>query len=477
MGMRRRPYREKVLARAERRNAAGKGMGVMPDTISRRTVLRAMFGAVGLVALAGCGGKSPTAQPAARATATAPGVPATATPQTTPRTSGAPAATAVAGASQAQASATTVSATSGAQVPATPASATLPAVVPATPRAASASPAAGPVAVTVRAIATGLDTPWSLAFAPDGRLFFTERGGRLRVIEGGQVRELSIAALRVQESGESGLMGLALDPQFPAEPYLYLMYTGGQSRANRIVRLRLTGDTLQEERALLDGLPSGTIHDGGRVKFGPDGKLYATLGDTSDSKAPQNPAALAGKIFRLERDGAIPADNPIPGSPVYSLGHRNPQGLAWQPGTGRLYETEHGPTGNDEVNLIEAGANYGWPDVQGPNHPAPFRSPLAVYTPSVAPAGATFYDAAAIPQWRGSFFFGALRGVHLHRLTFDASDPRRVLADERLYEGEYGRLRDVVQGPDGALYVTTSNRDGRGSPVADDDRILRIGPA
>ena len=334
----------------------------------------------------------------------------------------------------------------------------------------------------MRAIATGLDTPWSLAFAPDGRLFFTERGGRLRVLEGSgasSLRPAPLATLPVVEESESGLMGLALDPAFPAEPYLYAMYTaaGGQGTVNRIVRLRLEGDAVREDRVLLDNLPAGRIHDGGRVKFGPDGRLYATLGDAGNTGTAQNPASLAGKIFRLERDGAIPADNPFPGSPVYSLGHRNPQGLAWQPGTGRLYATEHGASGNDEVNLIEAGANYGWPEAQGAAHPAPYRAPLAVYTPAVAPAGATFYDADAIPQWRGSLFVATLRGVHLRRLVFDAADPRRVVADERLYAGEYGRLRDVVQGPDGALYVTTSNRDGRGSPAAEDDRILRIGPA
>jgi aldose sugar dehydrogenase len=301
------------------------------------------------------------------------------------------------------------------------------------------------------------------------------------VLEGpgdGRLRPAPLATLPVVEDSESGLMGLALDPAFPAEPYLYAMYTaaGAQSTVNRIVRLRLEGDAVREDRVLLDNLPAGRIHDGGRVKFGPDGRLYATLGDASNAGAAQSPDTLAGKIFRLERDGTIPADNPFPGSPVYSLGHRNPQGLAWQPGTGRLYATEHGASGNDEVNLIERGANYGWPEAQGAAHPAPYRAPLAVYTPSVAPAGATFYDADAIPQWRGSFFFATLRGAHLHRLVFDPADPRRVVVDERLYAGEYGRLRDVAQGPDGALYVTTSNRDGRGSPAAEDDRILRIGP-
>jgi aldose sugar dehydrogenase len=152
------------------------------------------------------------------------------------------------------------------------------------------------------------------------------------------------------------------------------------------------------------------------------------------------------------------------------------QGLAWQPGTGRLYATEHGPSGDDEVNLLERGQNYGWPQAQGQRHAPPFRAPLAVYSPSLAPAGAAFYDAGLIPQWRGSLLFATLRGAHLHRVQLDASAAGRIVAEERLYDGQFGRLRDVAQGPDGALYLATSNRDGRGSPRPDDDRILRIAP-
>lgn len=332
--------------------------------------------------------------------------------------------------------------------------------------------------IGVRAVATGLDTPWALAFAPDGRMFFTERPGRIRVIESGQLSPEPLATLPVVETAEGGLLGLAVDPDFPAAPYLYSMYTyqAAQGLRNRVVRLRLAEATIVEDRVLLDDLPAASIHDGGRVKIGPDGLLYVTLGDAADAALAQDSAALAGKIVRLNRDGSVPPDNPVPGSPVYTLGHRNPEGLAWQPGTNRLYQTEHGPVGNDEVNLIEPGENYGWPDVQGPNHPAPYRSPLAVYTPAVAPAGATFYDGSLIPQWQGSFFFATLRGAQLRRLVFDPEDPGRILEEEVLYEGQFGRLRDVVQGLDGALYVATSNRDGRGRPGPEDDRILRIGP-
>lgn len=349
--------------------------------------------------------------------------------------------------------------------------------------AASVTPAAAQTSDTFRVdtVAAGLDTVWALAFAPDGRLFVTERPGRIRVIEGGQLREEPVSALSARETagGEGGLLGLALDSAFPRQPFLYVAYTADAGRGgtrNRLVRLRLEGNTAREDGALLDDLPAGIDHNGGRVKFGPDGKLYATLGEQYVSQRAQDRAALAGKIIRLNADGTIPDDNPFPGSPVYSWGHRNPEGLAWQPGTGRLYATEHGQSLNDEVNLIEAGENYGWPNAEGATHPAPYRSPVVAYRVPTAPSGATFYDGDALPQWRGSLFFGALRGEHLHRIVLDPENPRRVVGEERLLDGEYGRLRDVAQGPDGALYVATSNRDGRGSPDADDDRVLRIGP-
>ncbi len=350
---------------------------------------------------------------------------------------------------------------------------------PGTTRTAAQS---GDAAFRVDVVATGLDTIWGLAFAPDGRLFVTERPGRIRVIENGQLREAPVLELPARETagGEGGLMGLALDAAtFPRDPFLYVAYTaetGQGGTRNRLVRLRLDGDTAREDGVLLDDLPAGTNHNGGRVKFGPDGKLYATLGEQYVTQRAQDRAALAGKIVRLNGDGTVPDDNPFPGSPVFSWGHRNPQGLAWQPGTGRLYATEHGQSLNDEVNLIEAGENYGWPMAEGATHPAPYRAPLAAYRAPTAPGGATFSDSDALPQWRGNLFFAALRGTHLHRIALDANDPRRIAGEERLLDGQYGRLRDVVQGPDGALYVATSNRDGRGNPNSEDDRVLRIGP-
>ena len=327
--------------------------------------------------------------------------------------------------------------------------------------------------LTVTTVAGGLDIPWSLAFVPDGRLFFTERdSGRVRVIVGGVLQPTPVVTLPVCcGSGEGGALGLVPDPDFAANGYLYAFYTHLQTGVprNRIERLVVTGNTATRDLILLDGIPgSSDRHNGGRLKVGPDGMLYATTGDTNDLTLPQNGVSLAGKILRLTRTGQIPPDNPLPGSYVYTLGHRNAQGLAWDVSR-TLYSTEHGASRNDEVNLIRPGANYGWPLYEGtataPGYVAPFYVFLA---DTCAPSGATFVRSTLIPEWNGDLLFTCLRGVHLHRLRLAGPGSDVVVQDERLYEGAYGRLRDVTVGPDGAVYVSTSNGGGA-------DRILRIG--
>jgi glucose/arabinose dehydrogenase len=338
--------------------------------------------------------------------------------------------------------------------------------------------------VSVEVVANNLATIWAIDFAPDGRIFLTERGGRVRTVLDGRLDPEPWITLDVIEVAESGLLGLALDRNFALNGYVYVAYTyatpdGGMQ--NRLVRLRedpATGRGMFDA-VLLDDVRGGRVHDGGRVKFGPDGKLYWTMGETGSPDLAQDLDSWNGKILRLNPDGTIPEDNPFPGSPIYSYGHRNPQGLAWQPGTGRLYATEHGPSGQqsccDEVNYVQPGMNYGWPRVFG-DQTAPGTAPPIIQSgPSRettwAPGGATFVSRG---PWAGSLLFVGLRGESLYRVALDPADPTTVIGFERLLQAEYGRLRDIVEGPDGALYLATSNRDGRGSPQPTDDRLLRI---
>lgn len=350
----------------------------------------------------------------------------------------------------------------------------------------TAAPTPAPIADVepqVEIVATGLEAPWEMVWAPDGRMIVTERPGRVRVIVDGQLQPEPLAEIRVAAVGEGGLMGLALDPGFADNGFVYTMYTyqQGIGLANRISRWVLRDGRLEDETTLLEGIPGARNHNGGRIAFGPDGKLYATTGDAGRGSTAQDLGALSGKILRLNADGSVPEDNPFEGSLVYSYGHRNPQGLAWHPGTGELLATEHGPSGEgrlccrDEVNVIRPGANYGWPVVTGRGDER-FTDPLAYSGAGTtwAPAGAAFYQGTALPVWQGNLLFGTLRGQHLHRLVLGGDDGLSLVEEEELFTGVYRRLRIVAMGPDGHLYIATSNRDGRGRPAADDDRILRI---
>ena len=343
--------------------------------------------------------------------------------------------------------------------------------------------AVGATTVTVSALTPNLDTVWELLWGPDNFLWMTERYGRISRIDPatGQVRPLLTIA-DVTETNESGLLGMVLHPDFAANPYVYVVYNYTEAGALKEKLVRFTysaaANTLTAPLVLLGGIVATTNHSGSRLCILADRTLLMTTGDALQASEAQNPASLNGKILRLNLDGTIPANNPTAGSRVYTLGHRNPQGLL-QLTNGRVYSSEHGPSTNDEVNRIEPGRNYGWPNVEGycdlPNEQVfcaanNVREPLTTWTPTIAPAGIAYYDHPAIPGWRGSLLLTALGARKLVQLPLAANGDAITTRTDFLTT--FGRLRSVCVSPQGRVYVGTSNRDGRGTPAATDDRIL-----
>jgi len=351
---------------------------------------------------------------------------------------------------------------------------------------------ADPGDIRVETWVEGLEIPWGLTFLDRDTALVTERPGRVRLIERGMLLPEPYLELEVASTGEAGLMGVAAHPEFPNQPYVYVMYTyrGEDGLTNRVERYRHAGRTAELDRLIIDGIPGARFHDGGRIAFGPDGMLYITTGENFRAELAQDLDSLGGKILRLTPEGEIPRDNPFDRSPVFSYGHRNPQGLAWHPRTGALFASEHGPSGefglrgHDIVNVIVKGGNYGWPRAVGEVNRAEYADPLLMWVRATPPAGMAF--------WRGRLYLASLGAETLIRIGLDprgggaaggsGADAFRVTSVERLFAegysgGRYGRMRAVVAGPDGALYVSTSNRDGRGDVRAGDDRILRIVPA
>ncbi|MHC4953717.1 MAG: PQQ-dependent sugar dehydrogenase [Planctomycetota bacterium] len=336
-------------------------------------------------------------------------------------------------------------------------------------------------------VARGLVVPWGVAFPDNDRIFVTERPGRVRVIEKGKLREKPLHTIdAVTHTGEAGLMDIQIHPHFSRNRWVYLSYSyrAGRSLKVRVVRFTESAEGLGKRKVIVDAIPTARFHAGCRLGFGPDGKLYVTTGDATDRKLAQKLDNLVGKTLRLEDDGVVPKDNPFVGKKgarpeIWSYGHRNAQGLAWQPDTDRMFQTEHGPSifdgpsGGDEVNIVTRGANLGWPLVSHGRKKEGTVSPLLVFTPAVAPAGAVIYAGDKLKGARGNLFFGCLRGACLMRVILDGE---KVIKHEPLLTLKYGRIREVAQGPDGHLYFTTSNRDGRARPKAEDDVLVRIVP-
>lgn len=318
----------------------------------------------------------------------------------------------------------------------------------------------------IKVVAENLSVPWAIDVAQDGRLFFTERSGAIRVVSAnGTLLSDPAAYINVAQQGEAGLLGLALHPNFAQNHllYIYQTYTNGSAVFNKVVMLTEKDNKIIDSKVVLDKIPASDRNDGGRIRFGPDGKLYVATGDAKQPELAQNAGSLAGKILRINPDGSIPADNPFSGSPVYSYGHRNVQGLAWDL-KGNMYATEHGESGNDEINLIKPGENYGWPIEQCDG--ARFEKPAVCFNPAIAPAGMAIAHSDKL-GYKGDLLIASLKAMQLRKVDLGNNTTTNILTS-------YGRIRDVVEAPDGTLYLLTSNRDGRAIPNPGDDRILHI---
>ena len=328
----------------------------------------------------------------------------------------------------------------------------------------AAAPSAPNAGLRQQVIATGLTSPWGLAFLPDGSALVSERDTRLvkRVTPAGRVG--TVGTVRgARPGGEGGLLGLAVPPG-PSPQWVYAYYTAADD--NRVSRFTWDGRRLGREQVLVRGIPKAAIHNGGRIAFGPDGMLYIATGDAADPELAQDRRSLAGKVLRMAPDGSVPPGNPFPGSLVWTLGHRNVQGLAFGPG-GRVYASEFGQRDVDEVNLLRAGGNYGWPVHEGAASDDRYVNPIASWSPTAiaSPSGMAVVD--------GSAYVASLRGERLWRVPLrgdGAGAPRAVAL------GDLGRLRTIERAPDGSMWLITSNTDGRGDPRRADDRVIRLTP-
>lgn len=375
------------------------------------------------------------------------------------------------------------------------------------PTAIAPAPADLPEAkreISLEPVASGLDTPWSIAFAPDGRTFVTERPGRIRVIDKNGLRAEPWAVVDVLPMAyetEGGLLGIAVAPDFATSGHVFVAATfAGPKRVfNRVIRFTDRDGKGIERTTIVDGFPPVNAgpkeeraihtHIGGAVGFGPDGMLYVSYGDATQPELGQDPRSLAGKILRYKPDGTIPSDNPTSGSPVYALGLRNPQGFGWNRETGDLFAADNGPSDlswekqygggwfGDELNSIVRGGNYGWPKAVGKGTEGSFINPLVEWSPSVAPTGVAVYQGSYAP-WKDNVFVTSLRGQRLWRIAVESGrgSPAKFISQEALLEGRIGRIRAVAMGPDGYLYIASSNRDARGRPSPDDDRIYKVIP-
>ncbi|NLR62787.1 c-type cytochrome [Chitinophaga varians] len=338
----------------------------------------------------------------------------------------------------------------------------------------------------ISTIASDLNVPWEIAWGPDNQIWFTEQSGTISKVDPHTgVKKLLLTIPDVYRQRTLGLLGMAIHPD-KNKPYVFVDYTHlnkDSSIVSRLVRYTYTADTLKDPLLLLE-LPGNTGHNGSRVAISPDGKVLLSTGDAARDQNAPDTASLNGKVLRLNTDGTVPADNPYPGNYMWSRGHRNIQGLVFTD-KGQLFASEHGDATDDELNRIEKGGYYGWSRIEGyadrPDEKAhadsfPFIAPLKAWTPTIAPAGIDYYHYDKIPEWKNCLLLGTLKAASLHVLHLNGAQDA-VTAEEILFAGKYGRLRDLCVSPEGDVYIATSNRDwnpGKGFPLPHDDRILRI---
>lgn len=336
----------------------------------------------------------------------------------------------------------------------------------------------------IEEVATNLEVPWSIVFTSDDRFLFSERTGDIHEVINENLNTTPLITVETAQSGEIGLMSLEVDPNYNSnENYVYacIGYNDNDVSYNKVSRFTDENSQLTNEKILIDKIPSAKFHSGCRLRFAPDSTLYITTGDALNKEDSQDINILSGKILRINKDGTIPTDNPFDNSPVYSYGHRNPQGIDFHPTQNFIISTEHGPSGfdgrggGDEVNLIEPGKNYGWPVVSHTDSRDDMVDPLLVFTPAEAPASGVFYDKNLFPQFKNNYFFGALRGNGIFRVQFK-DDTSQVELYEKLPDIEFGRIRDISISPSGEILFSTSNTDSRGSADSKDDKILKLTP-
>lgn len=322
----------------------------------------------------------------------------------------------------------------------------------------------------VEIIAEGLQAPRSIDISKDGRIFVSEKRGSIRIVDNGTLLTEPVGDIKAENIGDAGLLGLTLHPNFTQNHLFYVYYTYSNSTGlfNKVLMLTESNNRIIDSKTILDGIPGDEYRDGGRIKFGPDGKLYVSTGDASIPELSQDLDSLAGKILRTNEDGTIPQDNPFSNSPVYAYGFRNVQGLAWAPNSGALYSSDQGGAGNDEINLISPGKNYGWPheECNSSDDDNRYTPPVLCFNPSLEPSGIAFAFSNKL-GYQNHLIVATLKGSHLRDIDFDSGSQNTILVG-------YGRIIDLVESEDGSIFVLTSNTDGRALPQQGDDKILRL---